>query len=878
MIVEKINKELEVDNFGFEDTSNRISLDADVIGEVFDILSTQMYKDPFGSIVREIGSNSDDSHVEAGVEKPIIVECKYEEGDYYLCFVDEGMGISPSRWKDSFAKYLKSTKTKDNNQIGGFGLGSKSPFSYTDLYYVTTIYDGIEYEYTMEKDDEGYPKEGCLCTRETTKHNGTTLKFLIEGGIYSQDYYKFHEAIVEQLMYFHSVYYKGLGINNNFKIYEGKTFKYRLDTSIKEMHIVLGKVKYPIEWKRIGMEPINIPVGVIIPIGSVDLIKSRESLRYTDRSKEVVKKAIDDTLNELKQYATGECHTIEEYFAKLKNQGRSNETITLRVKEGVDIPVRPGDYGFDKQGNTITFPFKTPTPYYKPFENTPIKIPSDNPFFPFKVKHTLAKGRIAIKEKNEETNLWKLLHPEEDGRRTNMSIPTLYRTNKFVSDKYKNFALQEGLIITKKKLSYREIMSSIGLGQSNVSGYVRFLQKRQEEDAPLFIGPLEGLRETRGKTGLNIINKIRPVPIIGEWGNKLSLAKLYIKEITKAIVAVSESYDKYDVSAYQMQEYEELMRSRRVVLTRNKESVYATDIYEGVSSPKIEYKYETLTKGTGFIIYGDNSFKDQLATIKLLLDSKSNRVKYIKGDLVFFPFRILMINKSDVKRMEEFENAYNIQEFMLGQNSHDKADKDNHYINNVFREEATKVIAHPILKQVDISPLVFKLCTPIDKLGEEMNKYSIAPYEYDKFKNSKLGKEMLFLIEQNEWYNKDVVNNAKALLEISKNLSIFNSIKPRHERQEFTLDDERLFASILIKAGYMPDLLYTLVLTDEEIKWMDEWEALAKYYTTIESRSCTNYKITKIVNEKAWKSYPKSRMPSKSAKISMLLLGKRSSQ
>lgn len=868
MIVDKINREVEVDNLGFEDTSNRIELDADVMGEVLDILSKQMYKDKFGSIVREIGSNSDDSHIEAGVNKPIIVEYRHIEGEYYLCFIDEGMGISPSRWKDSFSKYLKSTKSKDNNQTGGFGLGSKSPFSYTDIYYVDTIYERVKYNYIMYKDENGYPHEECLNKTETTKHNGTELRFIVEGGYWSNDYHEFKEAIVEQLTYFENVYVKNIhGFNNEFQIYKGKYFKYRLDTQLTEMHIAFGKVKYPIEWKRLGMNQINIPVGITIPIGSVDVIRSREGLQYTDKTKEEVKKAIENAMNELRGYVSGNCETIDEYIKRKKDK---TDKLNIYINDKVIINVGLGNYGNTKDGTRIVYPFNIPSLYFKAFKDTPINIPTDNPYFPFKVKSTISKGRILTKEKEENYNIWKLLHPEEDGRRTTRFVPTLYRTNKFINDKYKNYSIQEGLLIEKRAIKLNTIGATIGLGKHSTSGFIKFLAKQEEENAPLFIGPLEREGTKRPKVGLRVVNKIKGEPLIGEWGNKTKLIQLYKKEITKEIVRVSESYDKYEVTAYQMQQYDDLIRSRRVIQTRNVESIYATDLFKGISAPKEEFKYEELSKGTGFIIYGDNSLKEQLKTIQTILIKRTRHreadyIKYKNRKIYFEVFKILMVNKTDIKRMEELENAYNIEDFMSK--------------HKTFKQEATKALVYPYFKDVYIDSLVKKLCSPIKKLYEEVNSNSLTSYEYDNLNKSKLGKEMIYLIELNEWYDKDMVNKAKALVEISNNLTVFRAIKSNYElSKNLTFDEEKMLSALIIRAGYIPDLIYSLKLSEDEVKWMEEGENLAKYYIDINTISLSTNKITKIVKEEAWKSYPKLRSPNKSAKISMSLLEMKTTQ
>lgn len=105
---------------------------------IINILRAKMYSDPIRVICQEIMSNSRDAHREIGEpNKPIKVKVPtaFEES---IHFIDEGPGITPDRMKNVFILYGNSTKRSDNNQTGGFGLGAKTPFSYTDSFQIVT--------------------------------------------------------------------------------------------------------------------------------------------------------------------------------------------------------------------------------------------------------------------------------------------------------------------------------------------------------------------------------------------------------------------------------------------------------------------------------------------------------------------------------------------------------------------------------------------------------------------------------------------------------------------------------------------------------------------------------------------------------------------
>lgn len=203
--------------------------------------------------------------------------------------------MSPERIGKVFMNYFSSTKRETNEQIGGFGLGSKSPLAYVNYYYIITVYDKIKYTYLFSKGADA-PTLDLLDEIPTEERNGTEIRFTIKN---SEDESRFRTELKEQLCYFDNVYFHNWSIDNNYRIYEGNYFKYRnQDHYSDSMHIVLGKVCYPINWDKIGMEPIRIPVGVKFEIGELQVTPPREALIYNEQTTELVKSRIRAAYNE----------------------------------------------------------------------------------------------------------------------------------------------------------------------------------------------------------------------------------------------------------------------------------------------------------------------------------------------------------------------------------------------------------------------------------------------------------------------------------------------------------------------------------------------------------------------------------------------------
>ena len=175
----KLNNNNQVNfqsNTVFEGHDAKISQDD--IHKLWDLMQNP-YKNPIGAVVREYVSNSFDAHAEAEFIKenslsdirteygiyrdatdaeilelkkwmeiydndPVHVTIGKDDSGEFWSTEDFGVGLSPSRVRDVFCSYLKSTKENTNNVIGAFGLGSKSRLSYTYIVYIQTRYNGTE--------------------------------------------------------------------------------------------------------------------------------------------------------------------------------------------------------------------------------------------------------------------------------------------------------------------------------------------------------------------------------------------------------------------------------------------------------------------------------------------------------------------------------------------------------------------------------------------------------------------------------------------------------------------------------------------------------------------------------------------------------------
>ena len=297
---------------------------------LFEMLSGSLYSDAIASICRELTSNCFDSHIEAKVDDLVVIKKDSDEEGTYISFIDVGVGLSPTRMK-RYMSYFDSTKRETNDFIGGFGLGSKSPLSYTSYFYIITVSEGIKYQYILSKGSK-IPTLDLLDSTPTTDRNGTEIRIYLKD-TYGDDY-KFNTALSKQLCYFDNVYFDGWDIDNNYTIFEGTYFKYRNKNQYdKYMHIVLDKVVYPIDWKQLGRTSVNIAVAVKFKIGELLVTPNREQLRYTDEIIELLNDRINKTIEELTGIFNKQNKAFDSYFEWL-NQKSNDPFITFTRENG----------------------------------------------------------------------------------------------------------------------------------------------------------------------------------------------------------------------------------------------------------------------------------------------------------------------------------------------------------------------------------------------------------------------------------------------------------------------------------------------------------------------------------------------------------------
>lgn len=256
--------------------------------QAFQILSSGLYPNKIKAIVRELGSNAWDSHIAAGNPEPFQVHIPTMLEPYFSV-QDYGLGLSHDQIMQMYTEYFNSSKGSSNAYTGGLGLGSKSPFAYTENFTVTSVHNGIKGIYTAFINDEGEPSIAPMATFPTDERNGVLVQFSVP----KHDWGKFQtEAQVVYPWFDVPPTTNGLAYHKK----ELTLDKYGLPIIRDANHsVIMGGVRYIIgeaelervtELQRFGGRNSyrSDSFYFLAPIGSVDILPSREGLRWSDKT------------------------------------------------------------------------------------------------------------------------------------------------------------------------------------------------------------------------------------------------------------------------------------------------------------------------------------------------------------------------------------------------------------------------------------------------------------------------------------------------------------------------------------------------------------------------------------------------------------------
>jgi hypothetical protein len=264
--------------------------------KAFQILSDQLYTDKPRAILRELSTNALDAHIDAGkADVPFEVQLP-TTWDSTLVVKDFGTGMSPEQIKHLYTTYFGSDKTHTNDLVGGLGLGSKSPFSYTDQFTAVSRYDGIKYTYAAFIGEDNVPEISLVAQEDTDEPNG----FEVHVPVKDSDIYTFERTAKRVFEFFDVKPILNQAID--FTDYDEPVMTLTYDgiecslyTNQDSTIVMQGPIGYPVDYSAVtndldynkkGKVQAFLQKGwrIKAPVGTFEITASREALSYNKQT------------------------------------------------------------------------------------------------------------------------------------------------------------------------------------------------------------------------------------------------------------------------------------------------------------------------------------------------------------------------------------------------------------------------------------------------------------------------------------------------------------------------------------------------------------------------------------------------------------------
>lgn len=268
--------------------------------KAFKILSNNLYKNKIRAIIRELSCNAIDGHIANGnignfdVQLPSVLEKSFTIRDY-------GCGMNEDAIMNLYTTYFASTKAESNDYVGALGLGSKSPFSYTDVFSITSWCEGLKTVYSAFIKD-GEPSISKLFEEASDEPSGIEISVPTKDDINAWKteaayVYRTFTSIIPNGNY-EAIKFDEFGIykhTNSSNYRENENY-----AQYSEFSAVMGNIAYPLPSNMVKNNILAVGINrydkvfIKFELGELDITPSREELSFDDQTVEAIKKRLSD--------------------------------------------------------------------------------------------------------------------------------------------------------------------------------------------------------------------------------------------------------------------------------------------------------------------------------------------------------------------------------------------------------------------------------------------------------------------------------------------------------------------------------------------------------------------------------------------------------
>lgn len=308
--------------------SARLTIEAN--GKAFKELISGIYSDKPYAISRELIANAMDSHTAAGCPErafemhlPTVFEPVFSIRDFGTSMTHEQV---MTLYRTLFRSSKDDPNSDDSNKfVGKFGLGSKSPFAYTDAFQLTAFLDGRKRVYDIYF-NAGAPMITLFLDVEMTEDADETIEengILITFPVNPKDCDAFAVATqraIEPLKVDPIFTGRQVSKPQRTVIFEGAGWQLLDSTASGSPEALQGTVLYPLHASAIPDLPEELyslfraPFRVDFEIGQLDIITSREALSFDEQTTQNIIDRFKTIRDELQKKFTDKLATCQTYY------------------------------------------------------------------------------------------------------------------------------------------------------------------------------------------------------------------------------------------------------------------------------------------------------------------------------------------------------------------------------------------------------------------------------------------------------------------------------------------------------------------------------------------------------------------------------------
>ena len=337
-VTENLNRDsIVVDSGNGTGGSNAFSIKTNA--KMFEMLSSKIYTDKLLAPIRELSCNAYDAQVEAGnADTPIVITMPDYKNPIFAV-TDCGLGMTVEQVMTQYTTYGESGKEDSNDYIGCLGLGSKSPLCYTDQFFIETTRDGQTNKFVCYYDN-GTPMIRHTSSEDTGAPSGTTVSFAVKGSDI-QEFFNKCASFFRTFRPFPKFIGASFTAPEISKIGPMVDIGKRMN-DLRGLTVLCSNVAYCFSTGSLTRSQQDelekycyfyTPTLLEVPIGSVDISVSRESLEITDKTIETVL----DAAKTVQSILVKECsEVLNSSLGFVEIVRRLNEV--RRKSQGIRIP------------------------------------------------------------------------------------------------------------------------------------------------------------------------------------------------------------------------------------------------------------------------------------------------------------------------------------------------------------------------------------------------------------------------------------------------------------------------------------------------------------------------------------------------------------